>query len=70
MGHQDEDFQLFDQCKVCIVSSKDLSPDTAQQVRTELKKKKKKIDILESNRAIWNSARVYARGEWRGTGRI
>ena len=29
-GH--EEFQLFDQCRVCIVCSKDLSLDAAHQV--------------------------------------
>ncbi|KAB8236302.1 BRCT domain-containing protein [Aspergillus alliaceus] len=28
--------QLFDQCKICIICSKDLSPDTAQQLATTL----------------------------------
>ncbi|KAF4164466.1 hypothetical protein CNMCM6936_009048 [Aspergillus lentulus] len=32
MAGRDEEFQLFDQCKVCIICSKDLSPDTAHQL--------------------------------------
>ncbi|KAL2837924.1 BRCT domain-containing protein [Aspergillus pseudoustus] len=36
MGHQDQNFQLFDQCRVCIVCSKDLSLDTAQQLASTL----------------------------------
>ncbi|KAL2865490.1 BRCT domain-containing protein [Aspergillus lucknowensis] len=36
MGHQDETPHLFDQCKVCIVCSKDLSPDTAHQLASTL----------------------------------
>lgn len=36
MAHDDEDLQLFDQCNVCIVCSKNLSSETAQQVRTLL----------------------------------
>lgn len=27
-----EEFQLFDQCRVCIICSKDLNLDTAHQV--------------------------------------
>ncbi|KAJ0420154.1 BRCT domain-containing protein [Aspergillus carlsbadensis] len=36
MGHQDENVQLFGQCKVCIVCSKDLSLDSAQQLASTL----------------------------------
>ena len=32
MVGQNEQFLLFEQCKVCIICSKDLSPDTAHQV--------------------------------------
>ncbi|EAW10658.1 BRCT domain protein [Aspergillus clavatus NRRL 1] len=32
MAGRDADFQLFDQCKVCIVCSKDLDPDSAHQL--------------------------------------
>ncbi|KAL3464757.1 BRCT domain-containing protein [Aspergillus heterothallicus] len=36
MGHPDQNFHLFNQCKVCIVCSKDLSVDAAQQLASTL----------------------------------
>ncbi|KAF7588147.1 hypothetical protein BBP40_006114 [Aspergillus hancockii] len=36
MGARDEELQLFDQCKVCIICSNDLSLDTAHQLATTL----------------------------------
>ncbi|KKK18849.1 hypothetical protein P175DRAFT_0535267 [Aspergillus ochraceoroseus IBT 24754] len=36
MEQQEESFQLFDQCRICIVCSKDLSPDTAHQLASTL----------------------------------
>ncbi|KAJ1711823.1 BRCT domain protein [Aspergillus flavus] len=35
VGHEEE-LQLFDQCKICIICSKDLSLDTAHQLATTL----------------------------------
>ncbi|KAL2828917.1 BRCT domain-containing protein [Aspergillus cavernicola] len=48
MGHQDESFQLFDQCKVCIVCSKDLSPDTAHQLASTLEENGGEPVVYES----------------------
>ncbi|GAB1200743.1 hypothetical protein APSETT444_010122 [Aspergillus pseudonomiae] len=36
MVGREEELQLFDQCKICIICSKDLSLDTAQQLATTL----------------------------------
>lgn len=33
MADHEEGVQLFGQCKVCIICAKDISLDTAQQVR-------------------------------------
>lgn len=33
MADHEEGVQLFGQCKVCIICSKDISQDAAQQVR-------------------------------------
>ncbi|KAL2810450.1 BRCT domain-containing protein [Aspergillus granulosus] len=48
MGHQDENFQLFDQCKVCIVCSKDLSLDAAQQLASTLEENGGEPVVYES----------------------
>ncbi|KAL4787243.1 BRCT domain-containing protein [Aspergillus varians] len=48
MGHQNEPLQLFDQCKICIVCSKDLSPDTAHQLASTLEENGGEAVIYES----------------------
>ncbi|KAL4920238.1 BRCT domain-containing protein [Aspergillus aurantiobrunneus] len=48
MGSHDENFQLFDQCRICIVCSKDLSPDTAHQLASTLEENGAEPVVYES----------------------
>ncbi|KAJ5606141.1 hypothetical protein N7510_008922 [Penicillium lagena] len=55
MAH-DEEFQLFDQCNLCIVCSKSLSSETAQQLATTVSQNSGETFIVEEHVEFENVA--------------